>query len=169
MRLLAFEAVAKALQDANVRYLVAGGLAVNAHGYIRLTADIDVVIALDPANVLEAFRALQGLGYRPSVPVTAEGFAQAEQRERWREEKGMKVLNFFSDAYPGTSVDVFVYEPFDFAQEYERALHGEILPGVVARFVSIPTLIQMKQAAGRPRDIDDIQHLRWLQENPANE
>jgi hypothetical protein len=70
------------------------------------------------------------------------------------------------DAFLGTSVDVFVYEPFDFAHEYDIAMRGELLPGIHVRFVSIPTLIGMKQAAGRPRDLDDIQHLRWLQENP---
>jgi hypothetical protein len=29
---------------------------------------------------------------------------------------------------------------------------------------SIPTLIEMKELAGRPRDMDDIQHLKWLLE-----
>ncbi|WP_018232243.1 nucleotidyl transferase AbiEii/AbiGii toxin family protein [Thioalkalivibrio thiocyanodenitrificans] len=166
MKLAAFDAVAKALDAARVRYLVAGGLAVNAHGYIRLTMDIDLVIALDAGNIRQAFNALAGTGYRPTVPIDAEAFAQPEQRQRWREDKGMQVLNFQSDAFPGTSVDVFVYEPFDFAHEYDIAMRGELLPGINVRFVSIPTLIRMKQAAGRPRDLDDIQHLQWLQENP---
>jgi hypothetical protein len=165
MKLAAFEAVAKALHAAQVRYLVAGGLAVNAHGYIRLTADIDLVIALDPDNIQQAFRALAGIGYRPTVPIDAKAFAQAEQRKHWQEEKGMRVLNFHSDAFPGTSVDVFVHEPFDFAREYVAALRGELLPDLDVRFVSIPTLIHMKKAAGRPRDLDDIQHLQWLQEH----
>jgi hypothetical protein len=164
MKLAAFEAVAKALDAAHVRYLVAGGLAVNAHGYIRLTMDIDLVIALDAANIHLAFNALAGIGYRPTVPVKADAFAQPEQRQLWREEKGMQVLNFHSDLFLATSVDVFVSEPFDFAHEYEIAMRGELLPGVEVRFVSIPTLIRMKQAAGRPRDLDDIQHLTWLQE-----
>lgn len=164
MKLAAFDAVAKALDAAQVRYLVAGGLAVNAHGYIRLTMDIDLVIALDAGNIRLAFNALARIGYRPIVPVDADAFARPEQRQRWREDKGMQVLNFHSDAFPGTSVDVFVYEPFDFAHEYEIAMRGELLPGILVRFVSIPTLIRMKQAAGRPRDLDDIQHLEWLQE-----
>ena len=166
MDLAAFETVAQALHVAQVRYLVAGGLAVNAHGYIRLTMDIDLVIALDNENVRRAFHALADAGYRPSVPINGEDFAQAAQRERWRVEKGMQVLNFYSAAFPGTSVDVFVYEPFDFGQEYGNALRGELLPGVVARFVSIPTLIRMKEVAGRPRDLDDIEHLRLLMESP---
>ena len=38
----ALEAVSAALNQAGVRYLIAGGLAVNAHGYVRLTMDIDL-------------------------------------------------------------------------------------------------------------------------------
>lgn len=165
MRLAAFEEVTQALNAAGVRFLVAGGLAVNAHGYLRLTADIDLAIALDPANIHAAFEALAGIGYRPSVPIRAEQFADAGQRERWRHEKGMQVLNFFSDRDSETSVDLFVYEPFDFAAEYQVALTAELRPGLPARFVSISTLIRMKEAAGRPRDQDDIQHLRWLLED----
>lgn len=37
MKLASFEAIVRALKDANVRYLVAGGLAVKAHGYLRIT------------------------------------------------------------------------------------------------------------------------------------
>ncbi len=165
MRLAAFEEVTQALNAAGVSFLVAGGLAVNAHGYLRLTADIDLVIALDPANIHTAFEALAGIGYRPSVPIRVEQFADAGQRERWRNEKGMQVLNFFSDQHPETSVDLFVYEPFDFAAEYQAAFAADLRPGLPVRFVSISTLIRMKEAAGRPRDQDDIQHLRWLLED----
>ena len=55
------------LERADVRYLVAGGLAVVAHGYPRLTVDLDLVLALDPANTKRAFDALQSLGYYPTV------------------------------------------------------------------------------------------------------
>lgn len=169
MRLSAFEAVAVALRDAEVRYLVAGGLAVNAHGYLRYTADIDLVIALDADNIRATFAALAAVGYRPNVPITAEQFADAGQRQRWREEKGMQVLNFFSDRHPETSVDIFVFEPFDLRAEYQAALIGDLLPGLPVRFVSIPTLIHMKEAAGRPRDQDDIQHLRWIVESEGKQ
>lgn len=169
MKLAAFEAVARALNAAGVRYLVAGGLAVNAHGYIRLTMDIDVVISLDGDNVHRAFAALADIGYRPSVAVTADAFARPEQRRRWREEKHMQVLSFYSDTFRATPVDVFVDEPFDFAEEAAAALRGDLVPGLSVGFVSIPTLIRMKQLAGRARDLDDIEHLRWLQENPPDE
>jgi hypothetical protein len=61
-------------------------------------------------------------------------------------------------------VDIFVAEPFDFDREYAIALRAEIAPEIEVRFVSVPTLISMKDAAGRPRDRDDIEHLRWILE-----
>jgi hypothetical protein len=162
MNLSSLEAIVRVLNGAGVRYLVAGGLAVGAHGYPRATMDVDLVVQLRSNNIVAAFHALAGLGYRPLVPVTAEGFSDKAQRERWIEEKGMQVLNFFSDQHKATSVDVFVTEPFDFDSEYDNALKGDLASGLPVRFVSIPTLIRMKEAAGRPRDLDDIQHLRWI-------
>lgn len=169
MKLVAFEAVAKALDAEQARYLVAGGLAVNAHGYIRLTMDIDLVIALDSENIQRALRALSELDYRPTVPIELEDFSKPGKRAQWRREKGMQVLNFHSDRFPGTAVDIFVYEPFDFDTEYHAALIGELMPGLPVRFVSVSMLIEMKEAAGRPRDLDDVQHLKWIQEDSDHE
>jgi hypothetical protein len=164
MKLASFEALVAALDNAGVRYLVAGGLAVNAHGYLRFTHDVDLVIQLRPNNIVPAFRALASLGYQPRVPVTAEQFADENQRRQWIAHKGMMVLNFHSDRHRETPLDVFVTEPFDFDSEYEAAPRQEIGPGLFVQFVSIPTLIAMKEVANRPIDADDIQHLRWIME-----
>ena len=164
MMLESFEALAAALERAEVRYLVAGGLAVNAHGYVRFTKDIDLVIQLSAENIERAFAALASLGYRAAVPIVATQFADPAQRVAWIREKGMKVLNFQSDQHRFAPVDVFVIEPFDFDEEHDKALQGDVAPGLVVRFVSIPTLIAMKEAAGRPNDLMDIQHMRWILE-----
>jgi hypothetical protein len=86
------KAVFKALDQRRVRYLVVGGIAVNAYGYLRFTKDIDFVIELAPENILEAFAALNTLGYHPNVPITAEQFCDPDNRRLWIEEKDMKVL-----------------------------------------------------------------------------
>ena len=88
-----------ALHSAGVRYLVAGGLAVNAHGYLRFTRDIDIVLQLSRANIQAAFAALAEIGYWPIVPISADEFADAGKRSAWEREKGMTVLNFRSEQY----------------------------------------------------------------------
>ncbi len=164
MKLDSVEKIFRALNTAGVQYLVAGGLAVNAHGYLRFTKDVDFVIRLLPENIRRAFVAFEGLGYRPNVPVTGEQFADAEQRQRWIEEKGMQVLQLWSDAHRETPIDIFVTEPFPFGAEYQRALVKPLYGEIEVRFVSIPTLIKMKEVAGRPQDRIDIENLRRLQE-----
>ena len=159
MTLGSFDSLVRALDGAHVRYLVAGGLAVNAHGYLRFTRDVDLVLQLGRANILSAFGALERIGYRPLVPVSAEDFANETKRDGWVRDKGMVVLNFWSELHQQTPIDVFVTEPFDFDQEYMRAL-VKPLGAVVVRFVSIPTLIRMKEVAGRPQDRIDIEYLR---------
>lgn len=165
MMLESFRELAAAFEREGVRYLVADGLAVNAHGYVRYTKDVDLVIQLGPENVERSFAALSSLGYRATVPIVASQFADPLQRETWIREKGMKVLNFQSDQHRFAPVDVFVIEPFDFDQEYDAALQGEVAAGLIVRFVSLAALIAMKESAGRPNDLVDVQHLRWILED----
>jgi len=165
MKLTSIEAIFGALKTADVRYLIAGGLAVNAHGYLRFTKDVDVVLHLVPDNIERAFSALGKLGYRPNVPVTARQFADPEQRQSWIRDKGMQVLQLWSDEHRETPIDIFVTEPFPFDEEYARALVKPLYDDIRVCFVSIPTLIRMKEAAGREQDRIDIEHLRLLREN----
>lgn len=168
MKLASVAMILRALNEAGVRALIVGGLAVNAHGYLRFTNDADFAVELAPENIHRTFDALAGLGYQPRVPITAAQFADPATRAGWIRDKGMKVLQFASDAHRETPIDVFVIEPFDFEEEYRRALTGTVeIPAqtsVLARYVAIPTLISMKQAVGRPQDLDDIHHLRLIQE-----
>lgn len=165
VRLASFEAIVRALNDAGVRYLVAGGLAVNAHGYLRFTKDADFVIQLIPDNVMRAFAALGALGYTPLAPVTMEQFADPSIRESLIRDKHMQVLQLWSDRHRETSVDIFVHEPFPFEEEYAKALMKPLYGSIEVRFISILTLIKMKEAAGREQDRIDIEHLRMRLED----
>jgi hypothetical protein len=167
MRLNSFVAVAKALQGSGVRYLVAGGLAVNAHGYLRFTKDVDLVVELVPENIVSAFAALESIGYRPLVPITASQFANADKRNGWIRDKNMTVLQFWSDEHKETPIDVFVTEPFPFEEEYARAVVKPLHESIDVRFVSIETLIEMKTAVGRQQDLIDVEHLKMRMESDA--
>ena len=159
MEISGAEAVFDALNRADVAYLVVGGLAVNAHGYVRMTMDIDLVIALNPENILKALHGLEEARFRPAVPVTPEQFADPANRKRWREEREMRVLKLWSDKYRLSPVDIFIYEPFDFAVEYARAQRLELREGLSVPIVSLEALLTMKREAGRPQDLADIEAL----------
>lgn len=165
----AIEEVLRALTGAGVRFLVVGGVAVNAHGYQRLTHDLDLVVELLPDNVARALGALESLGYRPVLPVPAEGFANAEVRRRWREERNLQVFSLTRGDLRGLTVDILAEEPFALDAELDRALIAEVGQGLRVPFVSLRTLIDMKERAGRPRDQDDVQHLRWILDKEATD
>ena len=162
MQLSSVEAIVTALNAAGVRYIIVGGVAVNAHGYGRFTRDLDIVLELKEDNILKGLNALFGIGYKMAVPVSAAEFADQATRERWREEKNMIVLKLWSDQHSRTPIDVFIYEPFDFAEEMERTAKMELSPGTIATIVSVESLIQMKREAARPQDLDDILELTRL-------
>jgi hypothetical protein len=168
MNLTSFESLVTALDRERVRYIVVGGLAVAAHGYVRATRDVDLVVQLVHDNVQRAFTALSSLGYKPLVPITVEQFADAALRNSWIRDKGMRVLNFWSDAHRETPVDLFVAEPFDFEEEYNRTLNKSLYGTTPVRFASIRTLIRMKEAAGRAQDVIDVENLRMRLDDDAN-
>jgi hypothetical protein len=166
MKLASFEAIVHALNSAGVQFIVVGGVAVNAHGYLRFTKDVDLVIRLSEHDIISAVRALQEIDYRPSNPITAEDFANPALREAWRREKGMLVLKMWSDRHRETPLDIFVYEPFDFEAEYGRALYNQ--DDIPARFASIQALIAMKEPVGRTQDLLDIEKLRLIEDSNAS-
>ena len=163
-----FDVIFATLQAAKVKYLVVGGVAVVLHGFPRFTADLDLVIALEPSNVVAALHALEGLGYRPRAPVDARGLADPETRRAWIEDKNLTVFALWSPAHPATEIDIFVEEPFPFDEAYARASRAE-LGAIHVAVASIPDLIAMKRRAARPKDLEDIRALEALTQEEEHE
>lgn len=158
--------VFKALADADVEYVVVGGLAVILHGYLRATADLDVVIRLAPDNCRRALAALAGIGFRPRLPVAIEDFADPAKRAEWIEHQNMLKFQLWDPGNALRSLDVFMKEPIGF-EALRRDAQIEDVDGLAVPVASIEHLIQLKQAAGRPRDRDDIAKLRQIREEGA--
>lgn len=157
----AIEAVLQALNDANVRYLVVGGVAVVLHGYLRTTADLDLVVQLERENVLRCVRALERIGYRPRAPVRAESLADPASREAWIRDENLTVFSMWSQEHPTLEVDLFVTEPFDFETVYARALRVP-LERTSATVISRDDLIAVKKRVGRHKDVEDVNALEAL-------
>lgn len=157
-----------ALNEAHVDYVVVGGMAVILHGYLRATADLDLVIGLAPANCKRGLEALASIGFQPRLPVAIDEFADPRKREEWIEQRNMLVFQLWDPTNPMRSLDVFVKEPIAFDSLLRDAASKDI-NGVVVRVASIEHLIEMKQAAGRPRDLEDIAKLRQIRDDGESE
>lgn len=164
MKLNDIEAILRALNDADVLYLIVGGLAVVAHGYVRATVDIDIVLNLEEANARRAMRALTAIGYRPLVPVDALEFADSEIRKRWQTEKHMIVFQLRNPDRNSTRLDLFVEEPFPFSEELAQA-KWESVAGIKAPVLRLERLLQMKRDSGRPQDLADVEQLMLISKN----
>lgn len=156
-----FEEFLAQLESAAVRFVVVGGLAVVIQGYARLTADIDLVVALDDANIRRAVEVLTARGLRPLFPVNATDFADPEKRRDWIEHRDLDVFSMRDERNPLLTVDLFAREPIPFDELWSRA---DVVPlgGRPIRVASIEDLIRMKRAAARPHDAVDIEHLETI-------
>jgi predicted nucleotidyltransferase len=139
-----FKKLLRLLNSARVKFLVIGGYAVNFHGYHRNTADIDLWIAVDPANAQKISEVLRQFGFAP----TSVAAADFQQRG--------KILRF---GRPPWRVDILT-DPagIEFDECYKRKVVVD-LEGVSVPFISLPDLKINKKAAGRTKDLADIENL----------
>lgn len=158
------EKIFTGLNTARVRYLVAGGLAVVAHGYVRFTADVDLFVQLEQSNLVNAMTVFQNLGYVPRAPVDIMDFADASKRSIWLQDKNLKVFSLWNPGAPATEVDIFVESPLDFESAMRRAVFFDFGDGISVPVVGIDDLIAMKQRANRPQDNHDIEQLRKVKD-----
>ncbi len=163
-----FEPVLKVLTEAGVRYLVVGGVAVVLHGHLRTTGDLDLVVELSPDNLARALDALELSGFQPRPPVPLRSFADPETRRSWIETKNLQVFSLWHPDLPGFEVDLFVEEPFDFDQAWERKV-DVVLPNTVATIVGLQDLLELKRSAGRARDLEDVSVLEALAQSSDDE
>lgn len=156
-----YEKVFRSLQKYKIRFAVAGGVALVLHGVVRFTADLDLIVDLEQENLRRFIQAMKELGYRPRNPVKAEAFLDPATRVHWKLEKGMEVFSFVDPEQPMTLVDVFIEEKIPFGE-----IAQELVP-VTAKSIMIPVvslrhLKRLKQSAGRPQDLADIEALDAL-------
>jgi len=133
------------LDRKNIDYVVIGAVALNQHGFHRLTIDIDLVMTREG---LDRFRnELVGLGYRPA-------FEGAKKKFRTVEEN-IPVEIITTGEYPGDGLP----KPVFFPEPLESAV---VIDGV--KTISLEKLIELKLASGmtasdRLKDLADVQEL----------
>jgi hypothetical protein len=157
-----YENVFRSLQKNNIRYAVAGGVALVLHGVVRFTADLDLIVDLEQENLRHFVQVMTELGYRPRNPVNAGEFLDPPIREKWKREKGMEVFSFVDPSQPMTLIDVFIEAKIPFQEVMQEVVKMEAR-GILIPVVSLRHLKRLKKAAGRPQDIADIEAIEALE------
>ncbi len=131
------------LDDANIPYAVAGGMALYLHGYQRFTDDVDVLVTREA--LAEIHRRLEGLGYVAPF-VGSKNLRDAET--------GVRVEFLVAGGYPGDGKP----KPVSFPDPVGVS---ESVDGV--RCLRLATLVELKLASGtvpgRRKDLADVQEL----------
>ncbi len=134
---------------AGVDYVVVGGVAVNAHGYVRATNDLDVFIRPTIENARATFRAMQALG----VPL--DGYEAADLLD---DEENLR----FGPQEDHIDILASIGE-MSFDQVWRNRLEKEIA-GLLIPFISKADLIENKRQTGRLRDLADVEELSLISE-----
>ncbi|MBN2491133.1 MAG: hypothetical protein JXQ29_09810 [Planctomycetes bacterium] len=129
----------------DVRYVVIGATAFPVHGYVRATLDIDIFIEATAENAARTRAALEETGY-DVTDVTIDDLLT----------KKLLLRQYALE----TDIHPFV-AGVTFAEVWSNRLEDRIRE-TPAWFASLEDLIRMKEAAGRPKDLEDLRALRAL-------
>jgi hypothetical protein len=142
------ERIFATLDAHRVDYVVVGGIAVQVHGHVRMTNDVDLIPSPTPANLERLAAALGDLQARILNPGAEHQSIDARMLPRatlWQLSTPHGDIDILHDA-PGAA---------PFPQLRRRALRialGDLTVAVAGR----DDLIKMKRASGRPTDLADI-------------
>jgi hypothetical protein len=133
-----------AFAAAKVEYAVVGGVAVNAHGYVRATNDLDIFIRPTEENARAAFSALLALG-APLEGLQPNDLLDDEENIRFGpEEDHIDILASIGE--------------MSFDQVWRNRIETDV-QGLSVPFISKPDLIENKRQVGRLRDLADAEEL----------
>ncbi len=156
-----FKILFSSLNKASIKYMVAGGIAVNLYGIERATADVDIALELERRNILRFITVAEKLGLRPKIPVKLGDFIDPEKRRGWRMDKGMLVFSLYDPKNPFFLIDIFTEIPFDFDAIYKQRKKVKF-ENIFIPVVPIKELIAMKEKSDRPQDRADVFYLKKI-------
>jgi hypothetical protein len=143
----------EALHQHHVRFVVIGGVAVAAHGFVRGTEDLDLVPDPDPENLGRLTEALSAL--ESTLPtVGGRSFDPATDARVIRQGGNVTATTKFG------ALDVVQRAQGvpSYSQLTDDAVDSELL-GIPVRVCSLARLREMKKAQSRTQDLLDLENL----------
>lgn len=163
-----FAEILAGLHDAEIDYVLVGGLAVFLNGISRATLDIDLVLAMNDSNLDKFIGYAKKLGLKPRIPVAIDALKSASQIESWFREKGMIAFSLVGPRFDDLSIDILVRPVVPFGELRAHARLASFSGGTVV-VASPEDLIRMKQGTGRSVDERDVEMLRELVSRAGND
>ena len=154
--------ILRALTDAKVQFVLVGGFAVQLHGFVRTTLDLDLVLAMDEANLTLFIEVAKQFELAPVIPVSIDSLKNAKQIDQWHKEKGMLAFALREPQVSGSVIDVLVRPEVTFDALQVGAATVDLF-GRSVKVASIEHLLFMKRIANRPKDRIDIEALEKIQ------
>lgn len=150
------EALLSALERAEVRFVVIGGFAVGAHGYLRATKDLDIVPDPAPENLARLASVLSELN---ASVLGVEEFSEDEVVQP--DTTGLEMGGNFVLTTIHGRLDIMqlIGPDLEYADLDAAAVEDEVF-GHRVRFCGFDHLVAMKESAGRPEDEIDLKRLR---------
>ena len=145
--------------DSKMNFVVVGGFAVVAHGAVRITMDLDLVIALQNQDLEKAWNVLSELGFTCRQPITKSIFIDAKKLSKIIHEKNAKAISFYQSKQEYLVVDLLFRE--DLRVEDQHIVKIDLF-GIKCPVISVDKLIQLKKEAGRPKDVEDVKALEKI-------
>jgi predicted nucleotidyltransferase len=154
----------RVLAEHGVDYVVVGGFAVQTHGFLRGTVDLDIIPRPDLANLSRLGEALVASGAVVFKAAERVNIADPHMLRR----AGLVPLMTDHGRLDVLNVTSTSGVPAKYEELRERALEVA-LDGATVAIVGLDDLIRMKRAAGRQQDLADIRALTVLDEDLARE
>lgn len=158
-----FQTIFEALNKSKIKYLVVGGVAVNIHGYLRFTGDIDILLLLEEKNLEKMDKTMKKLKYQERLPVTITDLKNHAQVRKWIKEKNMTAYSYSPPVDNPLIIDILAEESLKF-EKYAKNKIRKKFQNTVIPIVSIDDLIYMKKKANREKDIQDLENLIQLKD-----
>ena len=156
-----FEQVFRAFNKADINYLVVGGVAVNLHGYLRFTADLDILLLLEEKNLQKTDSVMKEMGYSTRLPVSIMELKDQEKVRSWLKEKNLKAFSFIPPKDNPLLIDIIIEESLKFRKIADQKIIKKI-SNVPIPVISIQDLVKMKKKANRKKDLIDLEALLKL-------
>jgi predicted nucleotidyltransferase len=153
-----YKKIFKEINNAGIKYMIVGGVAVNLYGYSRFTSDIDIIVLTEEQNLQKLDNLMQKLNFQARQPVSIQVLNDKENIKNLIKEKNFIAYTYLSKNNTPIDIDVLTNESLNFS-EFEKRLTIINIWDLDLPVIGIDDLIDLKRKTNRQKDLEDLEAL----------